>query len=175
MPSIEGDIAVPRETVQYASIQSTSPTEVQVCWSKQAPHVQLHVQREVVTEMRCPNGCDDRNRHAGPNDAKWGCSDCPPHSDPVPIGSIRASDDGHLARKISSYLDGPDQWAIWRREGTADEVVLEEQLLGWRLVWVPEDGLVPADIYTEPFDRSALNKMIRMLRKARDDAYGADA
>lgn len=169
MPSIEGDIAVPRETVQYASIHSPSPTEVEICWSKQSPHVQLHVKREVVTEMRCPNGCDEHNRHAGPRDARMGCSECPPHSDPVPFGSIRASDDGHLARK-----DDDGAWNIWRREGSL-EVVTEQQLLGWKLVWVPEDGVVPSDIYTEPFDRSALNKMIRMLRKARDDAYGADA
>lgn len=174
---------MPFETVQYPGHPNNTPTETSVHWSKPdaGGHVQLRVQRHHLADQRCPNGCDEHNARPDVR-AKMGCTECPPHADPVPIGAIRASDDGHVARKVSSAhtsLDGPvehgnDDWQVWRREGST-ETVKESQIQSWPVVWMPEGGVVAADVYTEVFDRPNINRMIRVLRRARDDAYGADA
>jgi len=162
---------MPYETVQYPTTKGSCPTEVTVSWNKDQAHVQLRVERHHVIE--CPNGCDRHNRAVEEGAAKMGCTDCPPFGDPIPINSLRVSGDGHVARK-----DDDGAWNIWRREGmgrTGPEVVVEDQILEWPVAWMPDDQPVAAVIYTEVLTRPQINKMIRTLRKARDDAYGADA
>lgn len=159
---------MPHETIQYPSM-SNPASEIQLSWSnpEAGGHVQLRVEQHVWSDERCKNGCTDFNEQAA-DDIKQGCTDCPPPSDPIPIGSIRVSDDGHVARK-----DDDGFWNIWRREGGAVEPVSEDQVKTWRLVWA-DNGPVPGVIWTEVLERSHINKFIRTLRRARDAAYGKD-
>jgi hypothetical protein len=172
----EGEGVMPKETVQYPSMNNPA-SEVSVHWSKPdaGGHVQLRVEQHVWAAERCPNGCTEENLRSD-SVAKMGCSSCPPQADPVPVGSIKISDDGHVARKTTRVYEGggEDEWMLWRREGGIEPNVKDSQIATWPLIWVPEGGSVPGVIYTEVFERGNINRMIKVLRQARDDAYGRD-
>ncbi|BBY78858.1 hypothetical protein H7I53_17950 [Mycolicibacterium pulveris] len=191
---------MPYEVVQYPRTDAADGTEVSVHWSKQGngDHVQLKVERHVWGAAVCPNGCTERNAQIAVENralravegsiplAYHGCSECPPFAvERLPLGSVRVSADGHIARKVSETVPELAQpgdeflgtWTIWRREGDTENVV-EAQILDWPVVSVPDDadhGAVPAQVFTDQLGRDEINALIRALRKARDQAYGADA
>lgn len=64
---------MPKEIVQYARTEAATATSIEVCWSKETSHVQLHIQRHCfaapVKPRECKNGCDGITS---------GCSECGP-------------------------------------------------------------------------------------------------
>ncbi len=103
----------------------------------------------------------------------------------IPVGSVKVAD-GQIAYKTAEVVHRPDGdqvrtltvggWTVLRLSGSV-EACTEDQIQDWPTVhygdgsaWLPE-----AIIYSEVLDRKTINRMIRTLRKARDDAYEPDA
>lgn len=172
---------MPFEIVQRPGGGLTNPTEISVHWTKES-HVQLRVDRDHL--MKCANGCDDiivptPLAMAGETFVRGraGCSDCPPpNARELPVGTVRVGDSQVAYKTHESEHPTDVSWTILRLCGSL-EYATDEQVQNLVVVAMPEDGAaVPAaQIWTEVLNRGALNRMIKVLRKARDDAYGADA
>lgn len=170
---------MPFEIVQRPGGGLTNPTTVGVHWTKES-HVQLHVEREHLLECRHASEHIDWKPVEGltpKTQEVFGrsmCSDCPPHEDQtLPVGTVRCGDSQIAYKTDTDRVD--NCWTILRLSGSVEHAT-NEQVVNLPVVAMPESGAVPAaEIWTEVLDRGALNRMIRTLRKARDDAYGADA
>lgn len=141
-----GETAMPYEVIQYPNTSpNDSGTEITVHWSKES-HVQLEVVRHIWGHV-CPNGCDGINT---------GCSECP-------RGTV---DEFHKGKDLGApVIVG----TVLTAERTAPAVTDgdPEQM--------PVASDLPAQIWTQILTRQEINKMIRVLRRARDQAYGEDA
>lgn len=151
---------MPYETVQYPKTDTTDGTEVSVHWSK-GSHVQLQVERHVWA--KAPEAFDDM-------------TDTPPHPEPFPVGTIRANDDQSQAafRVDGLTSDDHDRWVIVR-SNAAVETCTTEQIADWKVVSYGDLRPTRTWVWTDELTRTELNKLIRTLRRARDDAYGSDA
>lgn len=138
---------MPYEVVQYPN---TSPevtgTEVTVHWSRDS-HVQLEVVRHVWAHQ-CRNGCDG---------VTSGCDECP-------RGTTDEFNKAKSSARDVGELEGmgftPDEAMSLQKD---QELLLDSGDTG------------PARIWTQVLSRQEINKLIRVLRRARDQAYGEDA
>lgn len=152
---------MPFEVVQYPNTSpDDSGTEVTVHWSKDS-HVQLEVVRHVWGHV-CVNGCDG---------VVTGCDQCP-------RGTVAEFDKGKefgapaIVGEATGSLDvGPavSSGGLGLHRGTPAPVGVMVELVG------TPDPIGPAQIWTQVLSRQEINKLIRVLRRARDQAYGEDA
>lgn len=160
----DGSMIMPYETVQYPRTNSDSGSEVSVHWSKDA-HVQLKMQRHVwVTPAKAYDDMEDT----------------PPQLADPPVGTVKATD-SQIAYKIRDRVDTgntghPDEWVVVRLCG-AVESCTGAQIEDWPVVYYPSDSgcIVPAEVWSEPLSRSEANRLIKVLRRARDDVFEPDA
>lgn len=164
---------MPYETVQYPKTDVDTGSEVSVHWSKDA-YVQLQVQRHM---WKMPAEAYDDT-----------CDTSPQRSEP-PVGTVKATD-AQIAYKIREatcsghkddsgcelYDERPDEWVVVRLNG-AVETCTGEQIADWPEVFYPSDSgcTLSQTVWTDPLSRSDVNRFVRMLRKARDDVFEADA
>lgn len=185
---------MPYEVIQYPNTSpDDSGTEITVHWSKDS-HVQLEVVRHVWGHV-CRNGCDGINT---------GCSECPRGTTPEfdkgkefgapaivghsvgPCGAYghpggapwRCSlREGHIGDH-AAVVDGSEQ-ATWPNDtlSLATERTVPGLVNGDTDTpeQMPVSSDLPAQIWTQILTRQEINKMIRVLRRARDHAYGQDA
>lgn len=162
---------MPYETVQYpgpATYDFEPQTEVSVHWGKES-WVQINIQ--VHTDRSAANP-------GGPlaNDPTV----LPPKKDPIPVGSVKVNGDGtQVALKVAPAIDTgdmgePPRWRVLWQTGTVEEVI-ESQIAEWEITSFGDGTPVATTVITNPLDRAEINKLIKALRKARDQAYGADA
>ena len=83
-------------------------------------------------------------------------SDLPPTGDQVRVGT-------------------PTLHVSWLRDGFV-QVAIEGDVSYFRFAANTPDGVTSdrSTVYTEPLDRDEINKMIRTLRRARDQVFGRD-
>lgn len=181
---------MPYETVQHPNVATYDfepTTEVSVHWTKDS-HVQLRVEQHTDLSGARPGGPFSND----PTVPK------PETVDPVPVGSVKVKPvevrrlTSEIAIKIAVAIDTgltgePAKWLVLRRgpdttESTNDleslfttEIVSEADVTGWTTVAFGDGMVTAATIFTRPLNRAEINRLIRVLRKARDDAYGADA
>ena len=183
---------MPFNTVQYPN---TSPedtgSEITVHWCKDS-----HVQLEVVRHVWSPPAPGETGtvREWDGKKAKEVASTPDPNTTPpvsgLPIGTVRIYQ-GELAFKIGNRRQETEftgttvgLWQIMDLEPVsrasftaipANNVVMDEDVNNWPIIWRPDNGLVESRIYTDPLNRGQINEMIRTLRRARNAAYGEDA
>lgn len=182
---------MPFETVQYPNTSpETTGTEVTVHWASDG-YVQLEVARHVWSPLA--PGETGTTAEWDQNKARTVEGiDTPLSQDRPPLGAIKAQD-GEIAVKIGEMRktseDGNTGWVegIWQvtkvpevmsssmRGLAAVDLVTEDHVAFWPIVWAPGGYLIAQHVYTEVLDRGQINKMIRTLRRARDSAYGSDA
>jgi hypothetical protein len=174
---------MPFETVQWPPVGDTSPTQISVHWTKSAfaadaSRVELDVTRHdlkvpVKVEQLPPGEFATADPTPRLCSGEWGEA---PAFEPIPVGAIKIGD-GQIACKtsIGNRLEA-DQWAVWRVRETCTEVTTctEGQVMDWPIVHYPDGRPVAAHIRTNGLNRNEINRLIRVLRKARDDAYGRD-
>lgn len=170
---------MPYETVQYPNVATYDfepTTEVSVHWTKDS-HVQLRVEQHTDLSGARPGGPFSND----PTVPK------PEIVDPVPVGSVKVKpvEVGRLTSEVAiktavaidTGLTGESaKWLVVRRGPDATtEIVSEADVSGWTTVAFGDGMVTAATIFTRPLNRTEINRLIRVLRKSRDDAYGADA
>lgn len=185
---------MPRETIQFPSVDGTIATETSVRWTREeiGGHVQLSIQRYPTARV-CINGCDGVNT---------GCSSCPPNLAPedaatrAVIGTSQILSSVLVGEKSESEDDEIDPTKMQPSHGAFDgrfgsvEISGEPVVvagpprvsLGGAYVLPPIDDCElaapqpdgSAIMWSDPLDRRAINKLIKALRRARDQAYGQD-
>jgi hypothetical protein len=144
---------MPKETVQYPSVDGRSVSELSVHWTKEdafafdaSGYVQLGLTRHVwIPEPPLEEGqlCSSPVRHADHSS----CSAC---ADALPLIEEQ------------------------QRRKAAGEPVMSSGRVGSD---APPVGVLdpPSTAFSEPLTRTQINKLITVLRRARDQALGADA
>jgi hypothetical protein len=157
----KGDGEMPKETVQYPSTDGPSGTEISVGWSKDN-YVQLHVQRHVWTNTPAalPVVTDAEKVTA----ATAGLAPLNPYA----------------AQRLADHVAGVETCDCQHRpcdHSTPEEP--QEAIVGQvEYVGIGPDPISgyeePQEVWTEVLSRAEINKLIRVLRRARDQAYGRD-
>jgi hypothetical protein len=169
---------MPHEKIQFARVDKRVNTETSVHWRREpAGYVQLSIQRYPVQEA-CPNGCDG---------VLTGCTSCPPPRRSATIsasappkrleGDVVDETEGGLATMLGtldtsqgiSDLAGAMATVLGLEKAPSVEILKDTV----ELAGVQPDG--SAVMYSDELSRDDLNKLIRALRRARDQAYGQDA
>jgi hypothetical protein len=175
---------MPYETVQYPAVASydlEATTETSVHWTKDS-HVQIQIQRRadlkgtgpnapLNTWVELPGPYTSRQLTPAEFTERANC-------DPIPVGSVKVAD-GQIAYKTRGRVDlgvcgHAAEWTVLRMAGSVEKCT-EDLIEDWPIVHFGDETSPPATIITRPLDRAEINNMIRVLRRARDAAYGADA
>lgn len=194
---------MPYETIHGGRVDNPNSTALSVHWTK-GSHVQVHLERgdsivsgqdyvpnksrkidQPVPEVARRDTCPGTVR-VGP-DGQIACK----VRDRVDYGT-----DGHDGGCwVIVTFSEPNTWspqpqplpppAGWIPDTKAEllnrdfriDTCSEGEVYNWPIVhYGPQSGQLPrAEVWSEVLERGQLNSMIRSLRKARDDAYGADA
>lgn len=161
---------MPKETVQYPSTSSLSGSETSIHWNKAGDmpgYVQLHIQRHVwtttldpakrehLTDCTCSTSdeiCASLPKSCGCSDGMY-CSNCPSPEKSWALGhGFKGSVADFDAQKVAAADAGTGPDNPYARERMAER----------------------ATVISDPFTRDEINKLIRTLRRARDQAFGAD-
>lgn len=152
---------MPYETIQYPRTDAEQSAEISIHWSK-GSHVQLQSQRHVW--LGCPAPALPGEIDPGERELS--------KAPPWPIGTVRVGD-GQIAYKTAS--GSADFWLVIRQSGSVEHNVTTEQIADWPVVHDGDGRSLSAIIWSEVLTRDQINHLIRALRTARDQAYGADA
>lgn len=175
---------MPYETVQYprvASYDLESTTELAVHWTKDS-HVQISVERHADLAALLPDS-DSRDQPLTCHPA------IEKPIDPIPVGSVKIPADGsqvalktqaatstptgRTSADIPEWAATPAEWTVLRQCGSVEKCT-DIAIQDWPIVAFGDGTSAPAAIITNVLDRNEINRLIRVLRKARDDAYGRD-
>lgn len=171
---------MPKETVQFPSVDGAIATETSVRWTRQeiGGHVQISIQR-YPTPRGCLNGCDGVN---------VGCSQCPPNLAPADAATRAVIGSSQVLSQVligatseeevsagpfgSAVIDGPPVVVELPPRVSLGGSYILPPIDDLDLAQVQSDG--SAIMWSDPLDRNAINKLIKVLRRARDQAYGQD-
>lgn len=164
---------MPYEIIQRPN-DTHCPTEVSVRWEKDHCFVQLKVERQdpVVSPDSAISAISSALT------ASILGTSTPEPADRLPVGTVKAAEDGsQIAIKSSAFDSGKAVWTVIRGSSHPPrvEACSEADIEDWPVVRYPDDRPVPATIWTPILTRGEINNFIRTLRRARDAAYGADA
>jgi hypothetical protein len=181
---------MPYETIQFpraTSYDLEEATELSVHWGKES-WVQIEVERYTDLAATNPGGplAGMQGREAVA-DGKWVDISTPEPrhqvTDPIPCGSVKVADTQVAYKTRSAHQVGDGgvgsvkygaEWTILRMSGSVEKCT-EDSIQDWPIVHFGDGTAPPAKIISQPLDRGQINNMIRVLRRARDAAYGADA
>lgn len=140
---------MPKEVVQYPRTDCSSGTEMSVHWSKES--VQGYVQIGVTRHVWGPKPKPDPDALAVSS---------PVHADHSNCHECAVAAEQNAALKAEREAKGGGHWMSVGENRDAPPVGEFDD---------------PATVFTEPMSRTEINKLIRALRRARDQAYGEDA